>query len=240
MDNEEICRIGAKPVLRVIGETAFFYRSGMSIDADGSPRAYGPNGLGLDNLACAGHPGNWWGVVTVGGEPVVQGPNDPAPGYYVSTTAMVDPNFPATDPRHYVDSESVPFIVLPPSCIRLGGAKLGDYATVVYGGGVCHAIFADIGPNDHLGEGSMALAAELGINPDPKHGGTDSPVLYIVYPGSGAREPGTIGEIQAAAQPLFDAWGGFERAGAGIGRTGSEGRGGLVGAKWKRFWRLGA
>ena len=69
----------------------------MMIDADGALRAYHPDDAsGLDRLDHAGAPGNWWGIVTddgtPGGEPVVQGDGDPAPGFYVSQTSLVDPD----------------------------------------------------------------------------------------------------------------------------------------------------
>src|SRR5262249_26952383 len=75
---------------------AFFYTAGLAIDADGAFRAYNPHDvLGLDSLAHAGHPGNWWALVTdngrPSGHPVVQGNSDPAPGFYVSATALYDP-----------------------------------------------------------------------------------------------------------------------------------------------------
>jgi hypothetical protein len=34
-------------------------------------------------------PGNWWALVTRNGRPIVQGADDPAPGFYVSTTTLV-------------------------------------------------------------------------------------------------------------------------------------------------------
>src|SRR5215470_6261074 len=75
------------------GSAVFFFQAGMAIDADGAPTAYHPvHGRGLDNLANAGHQGNWYGVVTdtgqKNGKPVVQGSQDPAPGFYVSPTAL--------------------------------------------------------------------------------------------------------------------------------------------------------
>src|SRR6185369_7792620 len=83
--------------------------------------------------ANAGHPGNWWALVTDNGQPsgrpVVQTDADPAPGFYISTTSLEDPNCDRKDPRRYVNSEAVNFIVLPG---RLGlGAKLGDFAVVI-------------------------------------------------------------------------------------------------------------
>src|SRR5271165_3204735 len=72
---------------------AIVWEGGMQIDADGSPRAYNPvSSKGLDALGNAGRPGNWWALATVNGKssgkPVIQGPSDPAPGFYVSTTAL--------------------------------------------------------------------------------------------------------------------------------------------------------
>ncbi|MGV3531106.1 MAG: hypothetical protein ACO1QR_01960, partial [Chthoniobacteraceae bacterium] len=89
--------------------------SGLAVDADGSPRAYHPESRkGLDALANAGNPGNWWGVACdARGVPFVQGADDPAPGYYVSTTALCDTRFPASSCRRYVDAETIPYIVLP-------------------------------------------------------------------------------------------------------------------------------
>ena len=73
--------------------SAFFYESGMMIDADGGYHAYHPdNKSGLDYLGNAGKPGNWWALVTddgkPSGNPVVQSSSDPAPGFYISTTSL--------------------------------------------------------------------------------------------------------------------------------------------------------
>src|ERR1700739_1998894 len=61
----------------------------------GQPPCYAPasfTGKTLDVLANAGRPGNCFGVVTGTGEqhatPVVQGPQDPCPGAYVSATSL--------------------------------------------------------------------------------------------------------------------------------------------------------
>jgi hypothetical protein len=51
-------------------DSAFFYESGLMIDADGAYHAYHPdNRSGLDYLGNAGHPGNWWALVTNNGQP---------------------------------------------------------------------------------------------------------------------------------------------------------------------------
>lgn len=197
-------------MIQLVGD-AFVWRSGMAIDADGSPHAYGPHGVAaLDYLANAGHPGNWWGVVTNdSGLPVVQGENDPAPGFYISCTSLVDRSKTKYDPRRYVDSETVPFV----TCTRdmkQRGCMLGDVAMVFYGAGECAAVVADIGP--HPGEGSIALARELGIPHDPKNGGVSAPaVSYVVFKQSAMGWPRANEDVKAQAEKLFDAWGSFER-----------------------------
>ena len=149
----------------------------MAVDADGAFRAYHPNDeMGLDSLEHAGHPGNWWALATdtgtPQGRPVLQGENDPAPGFYVSMTSPFDARI--TDernPRRLVDSMSVPYVVLPPEGFKY--AKLGDFATVVNprNGKVEGAIVADeSAPELPMGEGSIALAHALGIDSDPRSG----------------------------------------------------------------------
>jgi hypothetical protein len=199
----------------------FFYKSGLAIDADGAARAYHPNDrLGLDSLAHAGHRGNWWALVTdnekTNGTPVLQGTSDPAPGYYVSTTALYDAANPnPRDPHRYVDAASIPYVVLHPKALRY--AQLGDFATVVnlHNGKVSAAIVADeSAPNLPVGEGSIALAQALGIDSSPRHGGQDGDVVYVIYPGSGNGRPRKLEEILANSNGLFGAWGGLERLNA--------------------------
>ena len=193
----------------------FFYKSGLAIDADGAARAYHPSDrLGLDSLTHAGHRGNWWALVTdnekTSGAPVVQGTADPAPGFYVSTTALYDrANTNPRDPHRYVDAVNIPYVVLHPKALRY--AHLGDFATVVnvHNGRVSAAIVADeSAPNLPVGEGSIALAEALGIDSSPRHGGQDGNVVYVIYPGSGNGRPRKLEEILANSNQLFEAWGG--------------------------------
>lgn len=174
------------------------YKAKMYIDADGSPRAYGPNNSGLDYTANAGAPGNWWGIVTdINGDPVLQGASDPYPGMYVSTTSLVNSSYGTTNPLRYTNSETVPFYVLPTALVSLGGIHIGDIAYVynTVSGLGCFAIYADSGPAGKLGEGSMYLANQIGINSNPKTGGTSSAIIeYIVFPQSGYGQ-GTIPSI---------------------------------------------
>ena len=173
---------------------SILFRAKMAIDADGSPRAYGPNNTGLDYTANAGSTGNWWGVVTDNnGNPIIQGSSDPYPGMYVSTTSLVNSAYSSTNPLRYVNSETVPFFVLPSAVSTLGIVK-GDiafvYNTVTKKG--CYAIYADAGPSGSLGEASIYLATAIGVNSNPRTGGTSSGIIdYIIFPNSGAGQ-GTI------------------------------------------------
>ena len=202
--------IGTTKTWTVPGKSGVSFKSGMSIDADGSPHAYNPSNTGLDALGNAGKPGNWWGLSTdAKGKPYVQGPNDPAPGFYVSTTSLEDARFPKSDPRRYVDSEKVPFIARPPE-LKQQGVKGGDLVAVrnEKNGKTVFAVVADVGPRGHAGEGSIKLAQSLGINSNARSGGASGGVQYVVFPGSRQQWPMSNEQIQAAGQRLFDAYGG--------------------------------
>jgi hypothetical protein len=197
--------------------SAFFYESGFQIDADGAYRAYHPdNKPGLDYLANAGKPGNWWALVTDNGKPsgnpVIQSADDPAPGYYISTTSLEDSSKDPTDPLRYVDSESINFFVLPGKLALK--AKLGDFGVVIRPktNAYDYAIYADSGPANKIGEGSIALAASLGIPSNPKKGGVDKGIITIVFPGTTKGWPLTQIEIDSNGAALFAKWGGLEKA----------------------------
>ncbi len=197
------------PIGRLPGGTGFFYESGMTIDADGAPNAYHPDNTGLDDLENAGSPGHWQGLAKDGqGEPYIQGPDDPFPGYYVSATALADRNKPVSDPTRYVDAARIPFVVLPGEMARQLGARPGDFAVVFNprNGQNSYAIFGDVGPRDRIGEGSMALAEKLGIRSDARNGGARRGILYLVFPGSGNGRPRTIEEIEGESQRLLQEW----------------------------------
>jgi hypothetical protein len=197
------------PIGRLPGSSAFFYESGMTIDADGAPNAYHPDNSGLDDLANAGSPGIWQGLAKgADGEPFIQGPNDPFPGYYVSATALVDRLKAVNDPARYVDATKIPYVVLPGGMARRLGARPGDFAAVFNRRDrkSSYAIFGDTGPSDRVGEGSMALAENLGIRSDPRNGGTRAGIFYLVFPGSGNGLPRTTEEIDGEGQRLLQGW----------------------------------
>ena len=195
---------GSIPIWQIADNSAFFFETGMTIDADGAPNAYNPDDTGIDDLENAGEPGNWWALaLDQHGAPYVQGPDDPFPGYYISTTALWDRTKNPTDPGRFVDASKIPYIVLPGAVSRDMGARLGDLALVINrrNNKMSYAIFADMGPA--VGEGSIALAENLGIASSARRGGARGEIVYVVFPGSGNGQARPVDEINQEAEKLL-------------------------------------
>jgi hypothetical protein len=190
-----------------------FWTSGLAIDADGCPKAYGPPNSGaLDYLANAGSTGNWWGLACNSkGLPYIQGPEDPCPGMYVSTTSLVDHAKAGWDPARYVDSGLVPYIAIPRELLN-AGVQLGDLGVAynAQSGDQCYFVVADVGPRGKVGEGSIALARALGVPEDPKHGGCTKGLWFAIFLGTSQGWPRTEEGMLEQITPLFEAWGGVE------------------------------
>jgi hypothetical protein len=144
------------------------------------------------------------------GVPFIQGPDDPFPGYYVSATDLSDRTKASNDPTRYVDASQIPYVVLPDGIETQTGAHPGDFAMVfnLQNGKSSPAIYADTGPPNRIGEGSVALAETLGLWPDARSGGTTRGILYLVFPGTGNGGPRPIEDVNAEAEQLFQVWGG--------------------------------
>jgi glycosyl hydrolase group 75 (putative chitosanase)/carbohydrate binding protein with CBM6 domain len=87
-----------------------------------------------------------------------------------------------------LNAAQLPYVVVPsPSStwnfqnFQIAG---GGVVAVIYNNQVTYAVVGDTGPTDIIGEASYAAAQQLGINPDPSNGGTDSGVTYIVFKNS--------------------------------------------------------
>jgi hypothetical protein len=89
---------------------------------------------------------------------------------------------------------------------KSAGIKPGTVAAVIYNNKVVYAVFADEGPNDIIGEASYATASALGINPNPKNGGTDSGVTYIVFKGNVPSPVENNNTITSKGQAAASAW----------------------------------
>jgi len=94
---------------------------------------------------------------------VIQGPRDPAPGYYVSQTTFVDETHPnERDPLRYVDATKINYVVLGHRA-QQRGARVGDFVVVHSHrtGRTAFAIIGDTG-NPSGDEGSLHLLQDLG------------------------------------------------------------------------------
>lgn len=155
-------------------------RRRMDVDVDGAPRAYGPPGTkALDSLKHAHVHARMSapvvGYMTEHGRPVVQGTNDPAPGFYVSQTSFEDDSLPEHDPRRYVDATQINYVVLGKKA-RRRGVDIGDFVAVHsrHTGRTVWGIVADDG-NPSGDEGSLHLLQALGY---PFHDGRDQSVEH--------------------------------------------------------------
>lgn len=212
---------------------AVFFTSDMDIDVDGAPNAYGPSDSGLElNVNGKNSKGQWVGVVTDdNGDPVKQGPDDPFPGKYISTTTLQDTTKPVRSTLRYVNAVAVPYIVLPGQIVG-GQLHMGDPALVIdtKTGVQVKAIVADSGPTTKTGEASAMLAALISKQDtskkpvgapksfsSPRSGGTDERrYRYIVFPGQALTWPQTVDAINAAVDAAVAGLNGPERAALGL------------------------
>lgn len=109
----------------------------------------------------------------------------------------------------FLNPSTTPYVALPKGFERNHpGVKLGDIVAVQRNGRTAYAIYGDRGPSDQLGEGSIALARELGATPaqlNPNTGGIGDGVTYVVFPGSGDGRPLSTEEIRARGARLHAA-----------------------------------
>lgn len=163
---------------------------------------------------------NWFGIATdERNVPLRQKQTDPFPGYFISTTALVNKGIQdQTDPKRYVDAASIPYIVLPREAFGgLYDLKLGDLAAVYCKANntLAYAIVADIGPRGQYGEGSPKLIEDLGKDPyangRAKHGFNDGEIDYVIFSGTGDGYGKAADEIRSQGEAAFNKWGGLER-----------------------------
>ena len=109
-------------------------------------------------------------------------------GIIASMTWYHHPGKLLSDPTAYVDSETVPYIVVPSIIIqRTAGIVCGCKAQVTWEGRSVECVVADRGPANKIGELSIAAARAVGLPSSPRNGGTERPeVLYELWPGIAA------------------------------------------------------
>lgn len=116
----------------------------------------------------------------------------------MQTDADGSPNYKVLDPLYgqketslrdkdliSINAEKISYFVLPNECKNDWGIKLGTIGAIIYKNKLKFGIFADNGPNNKIGEGSINLVKELGKNPFNERGqvnsGIDAGVIYIVF-----------------------------------------------------------
>jgi hypothetical protein len=185
----------------------------MDVDIDGAPNAYGPPDMQTLDVLLNAHYLNRADKEIVGyliderSRPILQGPNDPFPGYYISQTAFPDiENQNERDPRRYVDARNVNYVVRG-DVARRRGVRVGDFASV-YSMRTRKGVFAIVGDtgNPTGGEGSLHLLQDLGY---PFHDGisdsVEKPEIVIrFYPNSNPKHQFffTQAELDDAAMKL--------------------------------------
>lgn len=174
----------------------------------------------------------FFAMATRDGVPVIQGKNDPNPGYFVSLTRFQQPGQDRLHPDGQVNSNVVPFAVIPGTWHSRGvpGPELGDVGIAFRrsNGAVSGFAVADTGPANKLGEGSVALLQALGHDPFVMRYGkrrafsgigflrnTSSrripDVVYAIFPNTA--EPGSpisADGIKAKERALLESLGGIE------------------------------
>jgi hypothetical protein len=185
----------------------------MAIDVDCAPNAYGPKGKPtLDNELNAHEKsrpeGKIVGYLTKDGHtPQLQGPHDPFPGYYISTSGFYDKGNPnPLDPSCYLDASKVNYVVLAHAALSRGVA-LGDFVAV-YSEKTHESVYGIVGDsgNPTGAEGSLASLQALGYPfKSGKTGGVEKKEIVIRYfPGSNPNHQfySTQTEIDTRAKAL--------------------------------------
>ena len=244
--------IGDVRIFRDAATHAVAFASQMQVNTDGAPDSYHPDDIGITHI-CNGisiGPSCTWkaqcltefrqaksegfhgstricffAMATDGaGVPIIQGDADPKPGFFVSTTSLKQPGENVRTPQAQLDSNTVPFAVIPGNWQSSGrpGPKLGDVGIAYRRSNDKLAFFVigDTGPRNKLGEGSVALHQALGNDPFVMRFGTrrarqgigGRDVLYLVFPASAhSGERIDAAFVDRLAAPLLERFGGVRR-----------------------------
>ncbi|MGL4723002.1 MAG: hypothetical protein ACRCWW_00620 [Scandinavium sp.] len=175
-----------------------YFKAGAAIDADGAngqnqkPAAYKSDDSGTEYLANGGMKivagkvvcAHEWARSIV----VLDSNNEPKifpGGIIASTTWYRIPGLASDVPEAYVDSECVPYVVVPSLIVqKTKGVVRGCKARVTWNGNSVDCVVADLGPKSKIGEISIEAARQLGIPESPKNGGIKAAeVFYEIWPG---------------------------------------------------------
>ena len=130
--------------------------------------------------------------------PVIQGPGAPAPGFFVSSTALArDAALPETDQRRFFDASAIPYQAFNGWMWTAGGAHVNkgdlglviDPVTAVTSG----FVLADAGAGNKAGEVSTFLLNLLG-------GNNERDFVFLLFPGSAHGDPLLTGTSPVASR----------------------------------------
>jgi hypothetical protein len=105
-----------------------------------------------------------------------------------------------------LNSAELPYVVVPSPSGRWDYRDFGidgaGAVAIIYQGRVEYAVVGDTGPTEIIGEASYRAAADLGIDPDPSTGGTESGVTYILFKDSSVNPIEDHGSAVGVGQEL--------------------------------------
>lgn len=111
----------------------------------------------------------------------------------------------------FVNSEDVPYFLLPQYLHESSRIQLGDIGVFIYNNQIAYAVFADIGESQKSVGISIALANALGYDALVDNiisRGISDDVVCIVFPNSGDGTPQTPDNIEQKGEDLFKNLGG--------------------------------
>lgn len=159
--------------------------------------------------------GDWegFGWLVLDGQAVIQGPRDPAPGAYLSVTALYDRRYRINEAERYFDAAGAPGFVLPSRDLHRFGVRLGDFALLTHGPYQVWAQAFDSGNSGHMVELSVKACEMLGIPDCARSGGVLDGVDITIIPGS----RGNL--LDALGRPFPGRADDIDKAGAAAGAT---------------------
>ena len=136
--------------------------------------------------------------------PVIQGPDGPAPGFFISPTAVArDPSLPLTDQNRYFDASAIPYQAFNSWMLTAGAVHVnkGDFGLVIdpLTSVASGLVLADAGAGNKAGEVSTFLLGLLG-------GNNERDFTFMLFPnsGGGSMLPTANAPTAAAAGALIN------------------------------------
>jgi hypothetical protein len=109
-----------------------------------------------------------------------------------------------------LNAAQLPYIVLPEDSANWHWTNQGidgaSVAAVIYDHRLTYAVVGDTDVPDKVPQGSYATAKALGMNPDPRNGGVDSGVTYLIFENAAANPIESHGSAVSVGQRAAEAF----------------------------------